>query len=176
MFGFGGESRVQMMDPQRLQTVTIVSRKFDGSVSRSWKCDLIEENDEILTFVGEFDIDVEHPDLGFIRRGTVSYEYYWRDRWFNVFRFHEPEGEIRNYYCNINMPPLFENGVLDYVDLDIDVVVNADLRYRVLDHEDFEKNAVRFGYPEEVKSRVESSLSEVVTLIESRDFPFNYLG
>ena len=154
----------------------MISRKYDGSVSRSWKCGLAERSGSLLSFVGEFDRDVQHPDLGIIRRGTVSYEFYWLDRWYNVFRFHEPEGSLRSFYCNINMPPKFENGVLDYIDLDIDVLVNSDLTYKVLDLEDFQTNAERFNYPNEIKDKVDSSLSEVIELIDNREFPFDHCG
>ena len=116
---------------------------------------------------------MSHSDLGFIRRGTVSYEYYWLDRWYNVFRFHEPEGDLRNYYCNINMPPVFENGVLDYVDLDLDVLVQPDFSYKILDREDFERNAERFGYTDEIRGKVDAAMDEVIRLIENREFPFS---
>jgi hypothetical protein len=152
--------------------VTINSRKFDGSIRRSWACRLVEQDGPLLVFEGVFDLDVQHDDLGFIRRGTVSYEYYWRDRWYNVFRFHEPEGYLRNYYCNINMPPVFENGVLDYVDLDLDVLVWKDFSYRILDREDFEENAEKYGYSEELRNKVEDSLKEITELINTRSFPF----
>ena len=122
---------------------------------------------------GVFDRDVQHDDLGLIRRGTVSYEYYWLDRWYNVFRFHEPEGELRNYYCNINMPPVFENGVLDYVDLDLDVLVRNDLCYKILDRADFEENAKRFGYSDELRVKADDSVKEVIRVIENREFPFS---
>ncbi|HEY2866232.1 MAG TPA: DUF402 domain-containing protein, partial [Pyrinomonadaceae bacterium] len=103
--------------------VLVISRSYDLTVRRSWKAQLTGSAPPLVELVGEFDRDVEHPDLGLIAQGTVSYEYYWLDRWYNVFRFNEPDGKFRNYYCNINMPPRFEDGVLDYVDLDIDVVV-----------------------------------------------------
>lgn len=164
---------ISASDPQ---SVTIISRKFDGSVSRSWKCGLTERSGDLLTFLGVFDRDIEHPDLGFIRRGTLSYEYYWLDRWYNIFRFHEPDGALRNYYCNINMPPRFDNDVLDYVDLDIDVLVSHDLSYRILDLEEFEANALRFGYSEEIREKVSSSVNEVVGMIERLDFPFDQRG
>ncbi|MBC7900349.1 MAG: DUF402 domain-containing protein, partial [Saprospiraceae bacterium] len=134
----------------RNEIITVNSRKYDLSIRRSWNCRLAERLDPLLTFVGEFETDVNHPDLGFIRRGTVSYEYYWLGRWYNVFRFHEPGGEFRNFYCNINMPPSFENNVLDYVDLDIDILVWEDGSYKILDLEEFETNAVKYKYPGDV--------------------------
>ena len=129
-----------------------------------------------MVFVGEFEEEIEHSNLGVIRRGTVSHEYYWLDRWFNIFRFNEPDGDLRNFYCNINMPPHFENDVLDYVDLDIDVLVWKDFTFEILDTDEFRENALRYNYPQELKSKVESSILEIVDLLNKRKFPFDYLS
>ena len=151
--------------------ITVNSRKFDGTIRRSWQCEFVERRDSVLVFVGEFDADVEHDDLGLIKKGTISYEYYWLDRWYNIFRFHEPTGEVRNFYCNIAMPPTFADGVLDYVDLDIDILIGPDFRANVLDVKDFEHNAVTFGYSTEVKAMVEVALKELLEVFERRDMP-----
>ncbi len=156
------------------QIVTVNSRKYDQSIRRSWNCRLVERRDPLLMFVGEFETDVDHADLGFIRRGTVSYEYYWLDRWYNVFRFHEPDSSFRNFYCNINMPPKFAQNVLNYVDLDIDVVVHADFSYKILDIEEFDANALKFAYPEDVVLRAQLTLKEIIQSIEEREFPFDW--
>jgi protein associated with RNAse G/E len=63
--------------------------------------------------------------------------------------------------------------VLSYVDLDIDVLVEPDLTYRILDEDDFEQNAQRYGYPEEVQENARRALAEVIGLIESKSFPFD---
>ena len=153
--------------------VTINSRKFDGAIHKTWKAELIEQKACLLIFVGEFEKEIKHSHLGVIRRGTVSYEFYWLDRWFNVFRFHEPDGSLRNFYCNINMPPLYENNVLDYVDLDVDVLVWKDFSIEILDADEFEENGKRFNYPAEIKNKVEESLKNLIQLIENREFPFD---
>ena len=151
----------------------INSRKFDGKIHRSWRANLIEQDQSIITFVGKFEKEVKHQHLGVIRRNTLSYEFYWINRWFNIFRFHEPEGELRNFYCNVNMPPKFANRVLDYVDLDIDVLVWKDFSYQILDLDEFEENAVNFGYPPEVREKAIKSLKELLNMIEIRAFPFD---
>lgn len=153
--------------------VTINSRKFDGIVHRSWKANLISKTESQLIFLGEFEKQVEHPHLGVIRRGTLSYEYYWLDRWYNIFRFHEPDGKLRNFYCNINLPPTFENGILDYIDLDIDLLVWKDFSFEVLDLVDFEENAKRFSYSDELRRKVNFYLDKLITLVKNKSFPFN---
>lgn len=155
------------------QHITVNSRKYDQTIRRSWNCELVEQTESLLVLVGVFDEDVTHADLGHIKRGTVSREYYWLDCWYSIFRFHEPDGTLRNYYCNINQPPKFENGVLDYVDLDIDVLVWPDLKYKILDVKEFEENAVRYKYPESVAAKTYETLAELTILIKKRDFPFN---
>ena len=154
--------------------ITINSRKYDGKIHRSWKATLIGQTNSLLKFVGEFDQEIKHPHLGVIKPGTVSYEYYWLDRWYNVFRFHEPEGDLRNFYCNVNLPPKFENDVLNYVDLDIDVLVWKDFSYSILDLEEFEENALIFNYPAELITETKANLDKLLYQIENRKFPFDF--
>ena len=157
-------------------TATINSRKYDGKIHRSWKANLIETQGSLLTFVGEFEEEVSHEHLGVIRRGTVSYEFYWLDQGYNVFRFHEPEGNLRNYYCNLNLPPEFQNNILDYVDLDIDILVWADFTHEILDMEEFRENAVSYNYPQSVIHDAERNLSKLLEIINARTFPFDFKG
>ncbi len=155
------------------EKITINSRKFNGEIHRSWKADFIERRDSLLIFVGEFEKEIRHPKLGVIRRGTISYEYYWLDNWYNVFRFHEPDGEFRNFYCNLNMPPRFKDNVLDYVDLEIDVLVSKNFDVEILDREEFDENSKLFGYSEELINKTFKTLDELLKIIEIRAFPFS---
>jgi uncharacterized protein len=156
------------------QIFTINSRKFDGKIHRSWKADLIEQKDALLTFVGVFDQEVNHPILGVIRRETVSYEFYWLDRWYNIFRFHEPGGELRNFYCNISQPPVLTEDILDYIDFDIDLLVWKDFSYQILDLEEFEENEKIFKYPPKVVENIHAGIAEIEFMIEQRLFPFDF--
>lgn len=155
-----------------MTSITVNSRKFDQTIRRSWQCELVSTNDEIIVLQGVFDAEVQHPDLGSIERGTVSLEYFWTDRWYNIFRFSEPDGALRNYYCNVAMPPTFDGKVLDYVDLDIDIVVWPDKSYQVVDESEFEANADRWNYPTSVREEAGRSLNYLLTLVERSEFPF----
>lgn len=154
--------------------VTINSRKADGKIHKSWTAELVSETDELLTFVGTFDKKIRHSHLGVIGRGTVSYEYYWKYEWFNVFRFHEPGGALRNFYCNLNQPPQFENDILDYVDLDVDVLIWKDFSYQILDADEFEENAVKYNYSAEMRKKTDAALKEILLRLEKKSFPFDY--
>lgn len=134
---------------------------------------MVRQETPLLVLDASFDSEISHELLGLITSGTKSLEYYWLDRWYNVFRLSQPAGQLRNYYCNVNMPPDFDGQTLRYVDLDIDVLVEPDFSYRILDLEDFEENAARFGYPDLVRAASRKALDSLVELIETRAFPFN---
>jgi protein associated with RNAse G/E len=150
--------------------------KYGGAEHRSWKARVAQQQGSLLILDAEFEIDVTHESLGTVLSGTRTVEYYWFDRWYNVFKFLNDDGDTRLYYCNINMPPTLANGRLSYLDLDIDVLVQADLSYQILDLKEFQLNAIRFSYSSEVKSRAYAAVDEVISMIEARQFPFDGVG
>lgn len=152
--------------------ITVRVLKYDGTEYRRWNARLARRDDSLLILDAEFEFDVKHHLLGEIRRGTRTIEYYWLERWYNVFRFLEADGSTRLFYCNVNMPPTFDGATLSYIDLDIDILVQPDLSYQVLDFEEFEANAARYGYSEEVNRQARAAVDELVTMIERRQFPF----
>jgi len=169
--------------------ITVRVLKHDGVEHRRWNARLAECgtgvppvnhaqdaratcDDSLIVLNAEFEYDVKHEVLGEIPRGTRTVEYYWLDRWYNIFRFLRKDGDTRLWYCNINTPPTLENDVLSYIDLEIDVLVKPDFTYQVLDVDEFEQNSKVFGYEDELRREVQRAIREVASLIETRQFPF----
>jgi protein associated with RNAse G/E len=148
-------------------------RKYDGREHRRWPARIAKREGSLLILDAVFEEEIEHDLLGTIAVGTISTEYYWLDRWYNVFRFSDDTGKLKNFYCNVNQPPSFDGHVLSYIDLDIDVLVAPDLTYKILDLDDFEANARAFAYPADVQANAHGALEELTGLIEARAFPFN---
>jgi uncharacterized protein len=155
--------------------ITVRTFKFDGTEHRRWSASVRQRQDTLLVLDALFETEIQHPLLGTIDAGTLSLEYYWLDRWYNVFRFMHPEGTLRNFYCNVSVPPVLNHNVLSYIDLDIDILVAPDLSFRILDEDEFKDNAARYNYPVEIKERAQSAVAELVALINSRAFPFSDL-
>ena len=128
---------------------------------------MIEKNEEWIDLVGFFRETVHHTDLGSIEKGTVSRERFYLDRWYNYFIFEHPPGNLRNYYFNICMPPKISDSVIDYVDLDIDLLVWPDGRVITLDMDEFETNSEIYAYPDIVRRHALEALEK----IRGKDFP-----
>lgn len=152
--------------------VTVRALKYDGTEHRRWTAQLTSIDGSKVVLTGAFQTEVDHPLLGKIARGTVSVEYYWTDRWYSVFCFSEPTGELRNYYCNVNVPPTFDGSAMSFVDLDIDILVAPDFSYEVLDEDEFAENILRLRYPVDIQRSARKAVDELIRLIENRQFPF----
>ena len=147
--------------------------KYDGSDYRRWAGRLTRRADSLIELDAAFSMDAYHPLLGEIPRGTRLIEYYWLDRWYNVLKFLNDDASTRHFYCNITTPPQLKDGLLTYVDLDIDVLALPNLSYQVLDLDEFETNAKRYGYVKEVRINAHAAVDELISLIEARAFPFS---
>lgn len=152
--------------------IKIKTFKLDGRSHRTWNAELVRQEGPLLVLDGIFATDIEHDLLGTIAAGTRSVEYYWMERWYNVFRFSQPNGELRNYYCNISVPPSFDGSTLSYVDLDVDILVAPDLSYQILDVDDFERNCKGHGHSLELREHAQRAIDEVIGMIKARQFPF----
>lgn len=159
-----------------LREVEVSVLKHDGRKNRRWSGCVTQREGSLIVLHAELDVDVSHDAMGDIKRGTRTVEYYWLDRWYSIFRFLHDDGTTRLWYCNINKPPTFNGDVLTYVDLDIDIVVQGDFSYSILDLEEFEQNSARYGYSNEEKERAQAAVDELTTMIERRQFPFQSLS
>lgn len=156
-----------------LNEISVRVYKYDGVECRRWHACLARRDGPLLVLDAEFEFDVRHDFIGEIQKGARTVEYYWLDRWFAVFRFLDNNQAVRLYYCNINTPPTFRNGVLSYIDLDIDILVRPDFSYEILDLDEFEINAARFQYTDETKQNARQALDDLISMIELREFPFD---
>ena len=146
--------------------------KYDGTEYRRWNARLSHREGDLVVLDAKFDVDVSHELLGEIKQHTKTVEYYWLNRWYNVFRFLKHDGSTRLWYCNINTPPEFNGATLTYVDLDIDILVQPNFSFQILDEGEFATNAKRYGYSEEEKVRAHTAVQELIAMIDQRHFPF----
>ncbi|MCA1593709.1 MAG: DUF402 domain-containing protein [Acidobacteria bacterium] len=130
-------------------------------------------SDSLLVLEASFQKEIQHPLLGTISPGTTSTEYFWADRWYSVFRFREPSGKLRNYYCNINTPPCIDGALLSYIDLDLDIIVASDFSYQLVDKDEFSLHSAYFKYTPDLLEHAHQATTELVFLIEQRLFPFD---
>jgi hypothetical protein len=111
-----------------------------GEVTYEYEGVLLGRDQTSVTLEALFDrADMPFMDVVF-RSGDRFVEYYYADRWYNIFAIHDREdGKIKGWYCNIGKPAVIEDGVVSYVDLALDLWVSSEGKQTVLDEDEFEK-------------------------------------
>jgi|ERR1044072_466967 protein associated with RNAse G/E len=153
--------------------IVVRSCKHDGHVRRSWPARLARLEGSLIVLDAIFAEEIRHTLIGTIEAGTLSTEFFWTDRWYSVYRFQAPDGQLLKFYCNINTPPTLESGLLTFIDLDVDVLVQPDYTFKVLDEDEFERHAEAYQYPPIYRVNVQEAVEELQHLIKNRQFPFN---
>ena len=156
-----------------MEEIFVHSCKHDGRVHRRWPARVSQREGSLVVLDAVFEEEVRHTLIGTIEAGTHSTEFFWTDRWYSVFRFQTPDGRLLRFYCNINTPARLYDGVLSFVDLDVDVLVSPDYGYTILDEDEFELHAELYAYPQSYRENVRRALSELLSLVETRQFPFS---
>ena len=101
------------------------------------------------------DINLEYTVF---RRGDRFVEWFYSDRWYNVFEIHDVDDDhLKGWYCNFTRPAHFEDGRIAADDLALDLWVYPDGRALVLDRDEFEALALT----EEERSAVLEALEEL---------------
>ncbi|MFN8636657.1 MAG: DUF402 domain-containing protein [Chloroflexota bacterium] len=142
---------------------------YDGSKSYRWVGREIHRDDDHLFFTAVFERDGR--DLGYVRfeKGDVFYEYYYFDRWYNVFQVYSKDGTLKGWYCNVTQPAQVDDE-LTFVDLALDLWVWPDMRYLVLDEDEFEELAVG-TYSAEHVTIARAALAELIEHAEKNTMP-----
>lgn len=70
--------------------------------------------------------------------GDIFIEYYYPNRWFNIFEIYDLSGTLKGWYCNLTAPVALSNGKIRWRDLALDLLVLPNGEDFLLDEDEFE--------------------------------------
>ncbi|MEU4236606.1 DUF402 domain-containing protein [Actinoplanes sp. NPDC026619] len=79
-------------------------------------------------------------------------------------------------YVDVTTEPVRVDGLVEAVDLDLDVIRLRDGGVELLDEDEFEEHQVLYGYPAEVITQARASADELLEMIAQRHEPFGEAG
>jgi uncharacterized protein len=129
-----------MKTSEAVLRIKVQKKNPAGEITYEYEGVLLGRDKNSITLEALFDrADMPFMDVVF-KTGDRFVEYYYMDRWYNIFVIHDrDDGEIKGWYCNIGKPAVVEDGVVSYVDLALDLWVSADGKQTVLDEDEFEE-------------------------------------
>lgn len=155
------------------ETRNVQVKKYDGSLHYEWTSRLIDDNDErILLYAGPGRTLQHYTRQACYTYHSHSLECFMRQDGFTVQLDLETDGSIR-HYCNIGLVPRQNGAVIEFIDLDLDLVAEREGDWRLVDEDEFVANQVRFGYPDDVVTHVWNTIEDVNRRIDLGKFPFD---
>ncbi|HEX2995406.1 MAG TPA: DUF402 domain-containing protein [Anaerolineales bacterium] len=123
--------------------VKVQKKNPAGELMYEYEADLVSRDETTVKLEALFDrADMPLVDVVF-KMGDRFVEYYYTDRWYNIFVIHDrADGRIKGWYCNVGKPVEVKDGVVSYVDLALDLWVSASGKQTVLDEDEFEALAL----------------------------------
>jgi uncharacterized protein len=120
------------------EQITIIKLDYAGRETYRYKGRLLEEGAHAVVLEAFFDRRDTPVEELILKNGDRFVEYYFDDRWYNIFEIQDRASEkIKGWYCNIGHPAEFQAGNITYRDLALDLLVYPDGRQVILDQEEF---------------------------------------
>ncbi len=151
--------------------IVIHSYKHDKSLHRVWKNAVILEDNEECTIVANKRTKVIESTGRFWYTREPSVAFFFKNHWYNVIAI--IKGGIVNYYCNVSSPVLIDEEALKYIDYDLDLKVDSDFNYKILDIYEYKLHQEKMQYPENIKQILAKEMLNLKSRIDKQDFPFN---
>jgi hypothetical protein len=109
--------------------------------------------------------------LGYTRfaPGDLFVEWFYTDRWYNIFEIHSAGGCLKGWYCNIAEPASIAAGVVASRDLLLDLWVDPQGEMQVLDEDEFAAAAL----DDATRARAQQALAELKAAVQARQPPFH---
>jgi protein associated with RNAse G/E len=117
----------------------------------------------------------KHPlkDLGYahFEPGDRFTEYYYTNRWFNIFDISTAGGERKGWYCNIAEPALIYDDQIKQIDLLLDIWVDPWGTLQLLDEDEFEADTT---LNDQQRTSARQGLHELFEMIATQTDPFSF--
>ncbi len=158
-----------------MSIVEITVRKLDASRREVWSYPAIvlERAADHLLVEARFGRD--RVDLGYVvfERGDRFLEWFYSDRWYNVFEVHSVRDDrLKGWYCNLTRPAVIGEREVSAEDLELDLWIDPGGQIILLDQEEYEALALIDAERREVAAAVE----EITRLASQRSGPFGGCG
>jgi uncharacterized protein len=119
--------------------IDVIKLNYKGEETWRYSGKVLKKTLSSIVLEAFFDRDETQVADLLLLRGDKFIEFYYTDRWYNVFEIRDPlDDHIKGWYCNICHPAVFSAESVAYRDLALDLLVYPTGRQVILDEAEFE--------------------------------------
>ncbi len=145
--------------------------KHDGTLHRT--CDeatvLKVEEDVLVCANYKTEINESGGERYHTREPAIL--FFYKNEWFNIIAQMKDKGLY--YYCNIASPYIIDDGLIKYIDYDLDLRVYPDGSYKILDRNEYRYHKKKMHYSDELEKVLQYELSKLIKYKENKEIAFD---
>ncbi|MEM7343632.1 MAG: hypothetical protein AAF485_05280 [Chloroflexota bacterium] len=155
-------------------SIIVRKKKFDGRIKSEWTGDLLPLDSKKWRVIlhhpkrhQKISLGVAQPYQGiFVHCCSLVQPL-------TVLMQYDLKGHFVGAKCDAALPAKAKGKFIDFVDLDLDVIVEADMHYFIRDEETFARNRKAMGYPNSVVKKAHRGIELGEKMVTTRRFPFD---
>lgn len=162
-----------MTELKKEKTIIMKAFKYDGKLHYEQPLQLYRKADNHVVLSGAKGRELTHYTRDAVYKfDQETFEYFFTDRWYTAALVFDDNGKVVHVYCNIALPCKITEEEVEFIDLDVDVVVRDGI-IEVIDIDEFEEHKLRYGYSKDLQKRVFEAVDRVKSDIIRGNYPFD---
>ena len=149
------------------QILNVQAYKHDGTLYRQWNgVKVIEASPERwVLFMFKTKVSEKSGQRWVVREPII----WWMDResFSNTTGLIRPSGTY--FYTNLASPPIYEDGVIKFIDYDLDIKAYPDSPIKIVDKGEYEAHKKQYAYPTKLQKIIEDTTEKIVKRIKIKD-------
>jgi len=102
-----------------VKAITVIKNDHEGRFVWQYQGELVARGETWVCLSARFNRDYADIGPAAFRRGDRFVEWFYSDRWYNVFQvFSVEDGHLRGWYCNVTRPAVIQASVVASLDED----------------------------------------------------------
>lgn len=151
-------------------TITVIKSDHTGREILRYGGEVLARGESWVQLEAYFARDDVQADYVTFRMGDRLIEYFYSDRWYNIFELHDVDDDhLKGWYCNITRPAEIDADTVKADDLALDVFIAPDGAITVLDEDEFA------GLPldDDTRTQAQAAVDEIKRRVVARQAPFD---
>ena len=152
----------------RLQTQCY---KHDGNVHKCWEETIYLTSTDEYNIFANYKTKVTEFDGRVWRTKEPAIVFFSKTNWFHIIGQIKKDGIY--YYCDMASPHVIEDGVIKYIDYDLDLRVFPDGSFKVLDRGEYQYHKRIMNYSNDIDKILKDELTILINKVRNKEYPFN---
>lgn len=149
--------------------ITVVKQNALGEAKVQYQGEVVERTPHKVIIQAYWSRATKNLAYTSFEPGDRFIEYYYTNKWFNIFDIASTAGERKGWYCNIAEPAVIFDDRIEQVDLLLDVWVSPKGETLILDEDEFASDNT---LSKEQRKGARQGLHDLLVMIATRQETF----